>query len=157
MEVDTIDDVTLGELYEATASFGTKEMQDRNKTLLGVFEHTGARLDEVRNLTTACVLIAFHVAGEGDMVMLPLHCSKISKGSLESDNRDVAASLKRLCRCPRILSPHGWTIFIRVVLPASKINKLTIAGTSLSIPRRVRSLLKDHFVGSCNISVKRRA
>ncbi|WP_095115056.1 tyrosine-type recombinase/integrase [Pseudomonas sp. Irchel 3F3] len=101
MEVDTIDDVTLGKLYEAAESLGTREVQDRNKTLLGVFEHTGARLDEVRNLTTACVLIAFHVAGEGDMVMLPLRCAKVSKGSLARDNRDVAVSYKKVVPVPK--------------------------------------------------------
>ncbi|UZM95853.1 tyrosine-type recombinase/integrase [Pseudomonas putida] len=111
MEINTIDDVTLGKLYEAAASFGTKEMQDRNKILLGVFEHTGARLDEARNLTTACVLIAFHVAGEGDMVMLPLRCSKISKGSLEGDNGDVAASYKKVVPVPKnIVAP--WVDYI---------------------------------------------
>lgn len=101
MEVNTIDDVTLGKLYEAAESLGGREIQERNRILLGVFEHTGARLDEVRNLTTACVLIAFHVAGEGDMVMLPLRCSKISQESLESDNRDVVASYKKVVPVPK--------------------------------------------------------
>lgn len=80
MEVNAIDDVTVGKLYEAAASFGTKEMQDRNKILLAVFEHTGASVHEALNLTTASVLNALNIAGERDVVLFSRLNSRTSPG-----------------------------------------------------------------------------
>lgn len=73
-----IDDNSLAKLYKAAASLGGEEIQDRNEMVLSLFEHTGAKLRQIINITTADVLKALKGAEPGQMVLIPLHDPQMS-------------------------------------------------------------------------------
>ncbi|MBC3475718.1 hypothetical protein [Pseudomonas taiwanensis] len=101
MDDNVIDDISLGKLYEAAASSGDKEMQDRNKTLLSVFDHTGARLDEALNLTRTAILTALELAGEGEIVLILLRSRHPLHGDTGKLRRYLGSGARGLIPVPK--------------------------------------------------------